>query len=116
MEFFRKAWRTMDLFDRVVCVIVSAVGLFGCLAFVFFGPRPSWPELILIVAVSIALGFSPWTMIPKQSREARILRSICADTYGPRGLFCVLEPGHRGDHKHFLSNGGMIGWPNKGGA
>lgn len=46
----------------------------------------------------------------------RVVAAICADNSGPKEIFCTLEPGHPGDHKNMLSNGGGIGWRQKGGA
>ncbi len=78
-----------------------------------------WIYLIVSVIGSMLLVISIVVRVVRIVSSVRDLRkwkrSLCLDNCGPRGLFCVLEPGHRGDHKHFRSNGGMIGWPNKAG-
>lgn len=112
--FFRKAWNVMDTFDRVVCVGLSAFAFLSCTALAVSAAH-GWMQRAEIVCVGIALGLWPWTTIPRDSRNLRLINSICGDE-GPRGIFCSLEREHRGDHKHFYSNGGAIGWSNKGGA
>jgi len=51
--------------------------------------------------------------LAEANTRANILASICGDSSGPHGVFCTLEPKHRGEHKHFHSSGGAIGWRNR---
>jgi len=116
----------MDRFDRCVAWFITAVALGGGALLISRGwHHASWAEIVLTACVAMLLARWPWITIPKQSRDAKILASICGDcayrvTDGGRlsaePIFCVLEPGHPGDHKNFHSSGGMIGWPRKGGA
>lgn len=46
-----------------------------------------------------------------QWTEDAIRRLVCGDRC--ESWVCVLEHGHPGDHKHFHSSGGCVGWPQK---
>lgn len=116
MKFFREAWQKMDTFDRVYCTGMSAFAFVSCTALALFVAH-GWMKRLAVFAVGIALGKWPWYQIPQESLRLRMLGSICGDNSGHSKFFCVLEPEHLGDHKHFHSSGGCIGWPNrKGGA
>jgi hypothetical protein len=115
VNYYRRAWKQMDVCDRVVCLLLSSFALFGCGSLVVLVAH-SWTERIFTSAVGLAMAHWPWVTIPADLRRYKLQASVCGDGSGPKGLFCTLEPGHRGDHKNFRSNGGMIGWPQKGGA
>lgn len=114
VKFFREAWGTMDTLDRVICITMSAAVLFAATALALFVAH-GWINRAAVFAVGIGLGLWHWYQIPRDSLRQKLVSSICGDNSGPRSLFCNLEPGHPGDHRNFRSNGGCIGWPNKGG-
>jgi hypothetical protein len=107
----RKAWAAIDPFDRVVCIALSSLGFFGCMTIAVFVAH-NWQGRALAIGAALTLAVWPWQQIPADSHRMRLASSVCGDNSGPRSMFCVLEPGHFGDHKHFSSNGGAIGWPN----
>src|SRR5438552_2665306 len=98
----------MDRFDRVFCWIMSAIAIGGgMLLLTRFHSRK---DVALIVLASIVLARWPWITVPQETRKNKIIASICGDNSGPEHAFCVLEPGHPGDHVSFHSSGGKIGW------
>jgi len=104
----------MDRFDRVACYLLSSGAVGG--GMLLLSRFHSWKDAAMIFCVTALLARYPWISIPQETRRIKIAASICGDNSGPEDCFCVLEPGHPRDHKHFHSSGGMIGWPRKGGA
>ena len=103
----------MDRFDRGFRWFMSALAVSMCSLLLF--RMNTGKDILLIVTVCIVLVRYTWVEIPKKAAERNLLASICGNE-GPwsdsRGVyFCVLEPGHPGDHKHFHSSGGVVGWP-----
>lgn len=101
----------MDRFSKVFCYFLSSLALFsGIMLLTRFH---TFRHVLMIVSVTIVMARYPWTTIPADWRRFKIVHSICGDGSGPEGLFCVLEPGHPGDHKNFHSSGGCVGWPRR---
>lgn len=106
----------MDTFDRafrwVMVSFVAAVGVWGVVAL-----RQNVTETFFVCGAAALLVWHSWTSIPKQAREAKLLRSVCGDEHPGGPLYwCNLEPEHPGDHKRVYSNGTAVSWPRKGGA
>jgi len=103
----------MDRFDRIFAWMLSVFVVAA--ATILVVRFHTWKDLITIGCVCVALVAYIWLDIAKQSRRLRLCSSICGDNSGPADYFCTLEPNHPGDHKHFHSSGGCIGWPRKSG-
>jgi len=97
----------MDRFDRGFRWFMSALAVSMCSLLLF--RMNTGKDILLIVTVCIVLVRYTWVEIPKKAAERNLLASICGNQNGE--FFCVLEPGHPGDHKHFHSSGGIAGWP-----
>jgi hypothetical protein len=110
----RKIWPELDVFDRVFCLSMSSLAVAGGAA--LLTSYHTWKDIGGIVPVMFVMAWYPWVTIPRQLRDQRLRNSICGDNSGPTGGFCVLEPGHPGDHKQVYSWGGSFSWPRKGGA
>ena len=99
----------MDTFDRVFASMLSTVVV--CAAVILLKDYHHVGDVILILAGQFALIAFIWKNIAIQSRELKILQSVCGDRNGR--FVCTLEPQHPGDHKHFHSSGGVAGWPRR---
>jgi hypothetical protein len=97
----------MDRFDRVFCWAMSCFAIvLGSLLLI---RRHGIRDIVMVGCVCVVLARWPWIEIPKRSKEARILGSVCGNFKD--SFVCVLEPNHPGDHRSAHSSGGYIGWP-----